>query len=470
MVSASASMLYYLNVFAVIDQCQDIVNLAKGLRMDIKYPNEYDDLLFDCCLSTSITCVESNSVTEIKWGASYGFGELDGFINGTAIPDTVTYMALGKNKVGGSFPSTLPKSLTNFYLQTNLVSGNLPKLMPPNLAVFWCYSNRITGDLPIFPDSTTQIYLYQNNMNGTVPNKFPKNLQTLWLYSNYLTGDITNIPRTTTSLYLGLTSYSGNHFSGSITLQSPTAVSINYNWIADVVIYDSSRLTTCDLSFNPLLGNPNIGNLTGCTKTGLYSAAGLPITRSTSSKLTISMSYNSVASVYTSKEALSDFNTINLEDTQSIIASYKESLNFENSITVSPSYTLTSASIPIISSSSKKRSSLITSFYQYRTTIPKSSLKRSTYPEAVDTDFYESELDSKFTYQIPVFSFTVTQWINAIVRWMISSFFLNYIIRKAPLRRGWKSTLSRSFNQHSTTSKPSTGMSRTNQSADYYKQ
>ena len=49
-------------------------------------------------------------------------------------------------------------------------------------------------------------------------------------------------------------------------------------------LLNSSALATsgnCDLSNNPLLGNPNIAGLTMCTKNGLYSAALLPITRST---------------------------------------------------------------------------------------------------------------------------------------------------------------------------------------------
>ena len=51
------------------------------------------------------------------------------------------------------------------------------------------------------------------------------------------------------------------------------------------MIQDSSVLGTCDLSNNPLLGNPNIDELM-CTKNGLYSAGLLPVTRSTVTTLT----------------------------------------------------------------------------------------------------------------------------------------------------------------------------------------
>ena len=74
--------------------------------------------------------------------------------------------------------------------------------------------------------------------------------------------------------------YPENHFTGSLRLNQPIQLYINDNWITDVVIQDNSTLTSyCDLSNNPLLGNPNIAELTGCTKSGLYSAEMLPNTK-----------------------------------------------------------------------------------------------------------------------------------------------------------------------------------------------
>ena len=96
-----------------------------------------------------------------------------------------------------------------------------------------------------------------------------------------MTGDLSNIPPYVSVLFLaypGSTSPSGNHFSGGLVLYQPSRVYINYQWITDVVFYDTSRLVVCDLSDNPSLGNPNIANLTMCTKIRLYNASSLPNT------------------------------------------------------------------------------------------------------------------------------------------------------------------------------------------------
>ena len=63
---------------------------------------------------------------------------------------------------------------------------------------------------------------------------------------------------------------------------------MNDNWIADLNIQDSSALSTsvCDISNNPLLGNPRIGF--SCVKNNLYSSNSLPNTISRTSKVSSS--------------------------------------------------------------------------------------------------------------------------------------------------------------------------------------
>ena len=73
----------------------------------------------------------------------------------------------------------------------------------------------------------------------------------------------------------------GNHFSGSLRLDNPIDFFVIDNWITDIIVQNTSSLTVCNLSNNPLLGNPNINALTMCTKTGLYSAGFLPNTITT---------------------------------------------------------------------------------------------------------------------------------------------------------------------------------------------
>ena len=190
-----------------------MIQFAYNLGAQAKLPALWTQLQSNCCTASGITCDGSQRVSQIDWD---GIG-LNGSINGTAIPSTVTHLSLDNNALTGSIPSQLPVVMTNL----------------------WLDGNKMSGDLPSFP-SALQL------------------------------------------LYLGYSGSYGNHFTGSLRLNRPVQLYINSNWITDVVVQDSSGLTSCDLSNNPLLGNPNIVGLSICTKSGLYSAALLPATRSVS--------------------------------------------------------------------------------------------------------------------------------------------------------------------------------------------
>ena len=140
------------------------------------------------------------------------------------------------------------------------------------------------------PSSLYFFDLWNNGISGSIPNALPSGLVVLDLDGNQMSGDLPSFPSTLQFLHLGAPGYPGNHFTGSLRLNRPIELRINDNWITDVVIQDSSVLGTdgndCDLSNNPLLDNPNIAGLTMCTKNDLYSAALLPVTRSTVTTLT----------------------------------------------------------------------------------------------------------------------------------------------------------------------------------------
>ena len=196
---------------AVSIDCPNVINLAFGFNMNVKQPAIFSQLQSDCCAATGVSCV-SQRVFLIDW---YGM-DLDGVINGTAIPSNIINLWVANNELTGSIPDMLPIGLVSLNLDINKLSGDLPQ--------------------------------------------FPSTLE---------------------SLGLGWPGAPGNnHFTGTVRMNRPTYLRINYNWITDVLVQDSSSLITCDLSYNPLLSNPNLANLPMCTKTGLYSANMLPITRS----------------------------------------------------------------------------------------------------------------------------------------------------------------------------------------------
>ena len=219
--------------------------------METKSPNTWSALLSDCCSASGITCL-SQRVTEISWG----FMGLNGTINGTAIPSSVTYLYFHSNLLTGQIPSSLPSGLLQLKLYNNKLNGSIPSHLPAGLVM---------------------LDLEKYAISGPIPDQLPKSLGTLYLHGNRMTGDLPSFP--STIRYFALKS--GNRFSGSLRLSRPLQVWINDNWITDVFINDSSVLTDCDLSNNPLLGSFNIVNLTMCNKNGLYSASLLPVTKKT---------------------------------------------------------------------------------------------------------------------------------------------------------------------------------------------
>ena len=221
-----------LSAYALSPSCLDVINLAIGMRLDVNQPSIYDDLLIDCCGSTTgVTCI-GNLVTEIYWNG----WNLDGTINGTAFPSTLTFVDFGSNSLTGNVPEHYPIGIITLNLNYNLLTGSI-KSLPPNLI-------------------------------------------TLSLDQNYLTGDVPPLPSSLQYMWLGSPSRIGNHFTGVVALNRPSYVFINNNWITDIIIQDTTQMgNNCDLSYNPLQGNPRLAGLPGCRKTNLYS---IPNTISTS--------------------------------------------------------------------------------------------------------------------------------------------------------------------------------------------
>ena len=196
---------------AVSIDCPDLFNFAFELGIQTLQPAIWIELQGDCCNASGITC-DIQRVTQISWNTM----NLNGSINGTALPSDLLSLTLYNNRITGKIPA-----------------------LPIGLSLLSLFGNQLSDDLPLFPSSLI-------------------------------------------ILELGQSGYPGNHFTGTLILNRPRILRINDNWITNVVIQDGSGLITCDLSDNPLLGNPGIAGLSGCTMDGLYSANSLPKTMTNS--------------------------------------------------------------------------------------------------------------------------------------------------------------------------------------------
>eukprot|EP00835_Amoeboradix_gromovi_P005501 NODE_522_length_7276_cov_0.315173.p3 type:complete len:365 gc:universal NODE_522_length_7276_cov_0.315173:2181-3275(+) len=278
---------FFACVYAVLGDCQNVVNLARGLGMNTVYPAEFASLEIDCCETQFVTCTNT-LVSSIGWyGAMSPFKALNGTINGTAIPSTLTILYLGYNKISGTLPLSFPKNMVQLYLLKNYIEGPIPSALPSKLQ---------------------QLRLSSNYLNGSLPSLIPPDLKVLEVEDNRLLGDVPSLPSTLYSLFLGSPGIFGNQFSGSVVLESPISLFINNNLITDVVVQDPSHLAQgkCDLSNNPLLNNSNIVGLSRCVKSDLYYPDALPNTRysidpTTSKTFTTSFKKRAITTTATKK-------------------------------------------------------------------------------------------------------------------------------------------------------------------------
>ena len=212
-------------VYSLSVDCPDLINLAKGLNMHLTAPNTYDSVVLDCCdtPNTKVTC--TNDRATVLWWNDLN---LNGKINGTAIPSTLTNLNLFSNFITGFDPVLLPDSIKLVNLWDNYLV-NLPLNIPANCEEFVVPGNLIVGELP----------------------PIPLTLLRLWL---------------TSSMYPRY-----NKISGTIKLTKPFEIRVQNNSFTSIEIIDTTLLVgNCDISNNPLLGHPSISNLGFCTQNSLF--------------------------------------------------------------------------------------------------------------------------------------------------------------------------------------------------------
>ena len=150
------SILFTGFLFGVSQDCPDIINMALGLRMDVKQPARMTSLRNDCCYAPGIICI-SSSVNRIDWS----YFNLDGNITGAVLPSTLKYLKLNDNPITGVLPQ-----------------------LPTGLLELDVHNCKMGGDVPAMPDSLTHLYLGfpgipGNHFTGSVILKKPS-----WVYIN----------------------------------------------------------------------------------------------------------------------------------------------------------------------------------------------------------------------------------------------------------------------------------------------
>ena len=227
--------LFYGLTFGVSGDCPNVIRLALGMQVDVWKTALMNQLRSDCCISS---------------------------LN--------TYDGIGK---------FTPKRL---YIVCS-TTGGIQHVTEIN----W-YGMSLVGyiDETAIPSTVTALNLFGNDLTGSLPRNLPPGLAEISVSGNSLSGDLPVFPSTMVRLFLEYTGFTGNHFTGVLILNRPVKVYIKDNWITDIIISDAGLLVECDLSNNPLLGNPRLSSLAICEKDDLYSADTLPKTISTTQSRT----------------------------------------------------------------------------------------------------------------------------------------------------------------------------------------
>ena len=325
---------YFPGSLIWLDLSYNKFELTPSLKFtNITYLNMYSNFLHD-----SLSFV--NLPSKIQY-LDLGWNNLDSI---SALPTSLLHLDLNFN-ILDSIPA-LGASLQYLDLEWNFIDSI--QALPASLQYLDLSHNIVSGSIPSLPATLNYMDLSSNTITGGIPT-LPSTLTSLFLNGNEMFGDVPDLPVTLRELILG-TGGTGNHFTGVVKILNPTTLEIVSNYITDVVVTNSSKLTSCDLSNNPLLGNSNIIALTMCAKTGLYSANLLPITITTSkktSKLVTSSARTSV-NLFSSSARTSDILTKNITQLQSTQNGQQSTLTVQSSTRNLVSYAYTSSNAYII--------------------------------------------------------------------------------------------------------------------------
>ncbi len=294
-------MLVFNVLFAVSIDCPNVINLAYGMNMHLIQPLKWYNLTnYDCCDSKSnvgIQCTNERIIT-LKWSSL----NLNGTLNATAIPISVTTIDFQSNRLSGTIPS-IPINVLVFLCSANMFTGTLPELSssidelglsqnqfvgqvpkpPQSLRYLYLHTNKLNGTIPLVTSSLVHLYLGNNLLTGTIPTLL-LSLTALSLYSNLLEGNIPSLPNSLLDLYLDKNRLSGcippmlNLYyiyltdnpllEGALNVTRATRIDISNTSISELVHKNAILLTSCVLSNTPLLGK--VDGFTQCARSNLF--------------------------------------------------------------------------------------------------------------------------------------------------------------------------------------------------------
>eukprot|EP00834_Sanchytrium_tribonematis_P002318 NODE_70_length_24940_cov_0.663138.p1 type:complete len:782 gc:universal NODE_70_length_24940_cov_0.663138:6421-8766(+) len=151
--------------------CPKLIEFANQLNMHLTNPDYFNALksLRNCCEDPlDYVICSGNRVTKITWDSMH----LNGTINATLLPITITDLSFGGNNFQKTFPNL--KSLFNlqtFQIGSSKLHGEIPKTYLPNLKELRMAYNQLNGTVPYVPGMNILFanhnYFTDHGLNGS---------------------------------------------------------------------------------------------------------------------------------------------------------------------------------------------------------------------------------------------------------------------------------------------------------------
>eukprot|EP00834_Sanchytrium_tribonematis_P004860 NODE_262_length_11424_cov_0.885828.p1 type:complete len:565 gc:universal NODE_262_length_11424_cov_0.885828:1233-2927(+) len=226
--------------------CDNVIEFAKQTNMHLTNINFFRHLstMPNCCDdSYGIIKCSGNRISELRFSfsSSYFNFHLNGTINTTLLPDSLSKLSLDGNQFAGPFPNlTSLVNLRELNLEKNKFEGSIMNLLP---------------------DSLTTLSIGFNKLNGTIPNL--KSLGHLSASQNFFT----NVENNLIGTMLQNIDISYNQIKGTIDLSNyvPSLFNVFYfqnNFIDKIMVNSVLTNFQCDISFNNIY---DFTNLASCT-------------------------------------------------------------------------------------------------------------------------------------------------------------------------------------------------------------
>eukprot|EP00834_Sanchytrium_tribonematis_P007608 NODE_715_length_4508_cov_0.874121.p1 type:complete len:864 gc:universal NODE_715_length_4508_cov_0.874121:3026-435(-) len=212
------------------------------------------------CVNQNVTALNINQIDQLILNTVNGY-----VFDVEDIPPSLQTLKISfKFNQTAKLPPTLPGHIKYFEVGNINIGGALPKF-EEGLETLKMTNLDLKGDVSSLPSTLTSVELMYCGLKGVLP-PLPPNLTELQIQGNYFIGPLPTFPDSLQTIVLGDNAREGNTFNDKLFVNHPKTLILGNTNISSIEIKNTTLLTNCDVSYNPLLNSTFIGNYTMCKK------------------------------------------------------------------------------------------------------------------------------------------------------------------------------------------------------------